>query len=157
MTARKRVLWVTSLVAFLFMTTGCANTTLRLVDEEIARPNTDIHKESGQKIEGYLLHDGTREDFKGRVRLAQSDSLVFWSVKATSGDGEFEDLDPLGDGSGSPAAEMVIEAGPTFAISAVKALDIYDNHTGGTVSILVVSTVVVLGVAFLAALSSGWD
>lgn len=125
-----------SLFAFFLMSTGCSTTTLRLVEEEISRDGTQIHDDSGQKIEGYLLHDGTVEEFKGRVRVVETDSLYFWSKSSPIVTNEYDTEFPFEDSEPSKEKEPVIEKVFTIDLSTVKALDVYQSNPGGTVGLV---------------------
>ena len=136
MTTGRRLSWLLTMVTFLVMTSGCARTSLRRVDEEINRNGTRIHKEEGQSIEGYLLQDGTREEYKGRVRLADQDSLIFW------GEEEAGEMNSQGEGEEN--------LGPVFPKTAVKALDVKEKRVGMTV-LLVAGVIVVVGIVVVMA------
>jgi len=128
----KRFIWILTIVAFLVSTSGCARTSLRRVEDEIARGGSGIHKEKGQSIDGYLLHDGTMAEYKGRVRLAEQDSLAFWS------EGYSEEL-------GSQGTKKKIKVpGPVFALKAVKALDVRETRAAGTGLLIVAGVLVVI-------------
>lgn len=138
MTSGKRVIWILTMVAFLVATSGCAGTSLRRVEDEIVRNGTGIHEEKGQSIDGYLLHDGTMAEYKGWVRLAAQDSLIFWSETEAS-----VMRDPGGEG------EEALAFGPVLPKSAVKALDVKEKRVGRTV-LLVAGIIVVVGLAVMA-------
>lgn len=135
MTSGKRFIWILTMAAFLVMTSGCASTNLRRIDEEITRNGTGIHKEEGQSIEGYLLQDGTREEYKGRVRLAERDTLIFWGEEGT--------------GEKTSQGEGMEMLGPVFPITAVKALDVKEKRVGMTV-LLVAGVIAVVGIVVMA-------
>lgn len=157
MTAAHRAIRLAGMLVLLIVVTGCATSDLRLVQEELDRPYTDIRKESGQSIEGYLLHDGTREHFRGRVRLVEPDSLAFWVEAKEEALGSDPGSDLLGEEEAYRKTRTVLERGPTFPIEAVKALDIYESRAGGSVALVTVSLVAVLVAAFYISLSSGFD
>ena len=157
MTAAHRAIRFAGMLVLLIVVTGCATSDLRLVQEELDRPYTDIRKESGQSIEGYLLHDGTREHFRGRVRLVETDSLAFWVEAKEEVPGMDSGSDILGDEESYSTTRTVLERGPTFPIDAVKALDIYEARTGGSVALVTVSLVAALVAVFYISLSSGLD
>lgn len=71
------------LIAMLATVGGCAATTVRTLDAELARPHTGLREEAGLPIEGYRLQDKGERDYKGWVRLAGADSLAFWSEQTT--------------------------------------------------------------------------
>lgn len=76
----KRVFWLISLSIFLFMTVGCAGKTIKQpIGEEMSRKGTHIADGKGQKIKGYLLTDGTYNEFEGKVSFIFPDSLSFMS------------------------------------------------------------------------------
>ena len=54
----RRFIWILTMVAFLVVTSGCARTSLRRVEDEIARGGSGVHKEKGQSIDGYLNRPG---------------------------------------------------------------------------------------------------
>jgi len=130
----QRVLWTFTSLAFLVMTSGCATSNLRLVEEELARSGTGIRMDKGQEIDGYLLYDGTMADYKGRVRLAGQDSLSFWGEEY------------VGERSGSSDREKITVPGPTYSLATVKALDVRDPNTASTVLLATFGFLVVLPV-----------
>ena len=132
MTTGTRLFWILAMAAFLVMTSGCAQTSLRRVEEEIERNGTGIHKEKGQKVEGYLLNDGTMEEYKGRVRLAEQDSLAFWS------EGYSDEVSRQG------VKKKIKIPGPVFALKAVKALDVRETRAAGTALLVVAGVIVVI-------------
>lgn len=74
-----RSIWIATLVAFFAMTCGCSRHVVRSVNDEVNRHGTGILGEKGQKIDGYILTDGDEKMYSGRVRIADQDSLVFWT------------------------------------------------------------------------------
>ncbi|MBE0565337.1 MAG: hypothetical protein IH621_05205 [Krumholzibacteria bacterium] len=87
--AYRQALRALTLTALLAVVGGCAVTSVRTVDAELARQGTGLRQEAGQTIEGYRLQDATEHEFKGRVRLAGTDSLAFWSDQPADGEDEF--------------------------------------------------------------------
>ena len=73
-----RFFWLLTLAAFLITANGCSTSRWVPINEELERDGSGLHKESGQSISGYHLNDGTEIEFKGMVRLASQDSLIFW-------------------------------------------------------------------------------
>jgi len=129
------------MVAFFITTSGCSRRTLRLVDNELARDGSGLRQEEGQAIEGYLLHDGVRKHYKGRVRLADQDSLQFWSEGVS---------DMVGHQGGK---ETIQVSGPVYALAAVKAFDMKETSIGRTsllVAGIIAGAVVILGAVFVA-------
>jgi hypothetical protein len=121
----KRFIWVLTIVSFLVVTSGCARTNLRSVEDEIARNGTGIHKEKGQSVRGYLLHDGTLEEYKGWARIAEQDSLEFWS------EGYSDEVSHQG------VKKKIKIPGPFFALSAIKVLDVREARAGRSVLLVV--------------------
>jgi hypothetical protein len=124
------------------MTCGCARTSLRRVEEEMARSGTGIQKDKGQKINGYLLQDGTMQEYDGRVRLVEQDSLAFWS------EGKSDEMSHQG------VKKKIKVPGPTYALLAVKALDVRETRAGGTIALVVLGALVVIVVVGLATMDS---
>jgi len=119
MTSGRRFIWILTMAAFLAMTSGCARTSLRYVEDEIARDGTGIHKEKGQSVRGYVLHDGTREDYQGWVGISRQDSLAFWS-------------ESYSDEMGHQGVKKKIKVpGPVYELTAVKALEVVENDFFG--------------------------
>ena len=137
-----RLIWVLTLCTFLVMSSGCATSNLRLVDEELARTGTGLHKEKGQSIDGYLLHDGTMAEYKGRVRLADQDSLAFGSESYSD------------EVMSEETKKKIKVPGPVFALKAVKALEVTEARTAGTVLLVVTGIIVVVVVYGLATLDT---
>jgi hypothetical protein len=136
----KRYFWILTLVAFSVMTSGCSRRTLRLVDDELARDGSGLHQGKGQAIEGYLLNDGVRKQYKGRVRLADQDSLKFWSEVVS---------DQVGH---QGTREKIQVPGPVYALAAVKALDMKETSIGKTsllVAVVIAGAVLILGTVFV--------
>ncbi len=129
-----RVVWIVTLVAFLAMTCGCSRHVVRTVDDELARDGTGIYDEGGQAIDGYILAGGAEEAFSGRVRIAEQDSLVFW----TEQDNVFDD----GDG----VVRTVKVPGPVVARLAVEALKLTETKTAESVLLIVGGVVLFVGV-----------
>lgn len=134
----RQLFWILTLFTFLVMTSGCARTSLRRVEDEIARNGTGIHKEKGQKVEGYLLNDGTMSEYKGWVRIAEQDSLAFWS------EGYSDEVSSRG------TKKKIKVSGPVFALKAVKALDVRETRAAGTALLVVAGVIVVVGIIFMA-------
>ncbi len=107
------------MLAFLAMTTGCTQTNLKLVEDEIEQMDSEIHKEKGQKIEGYHLRNGTVAEYKGRVHLAGQDSLRFWREVDSGGLG------------------ISYVRGPLFEAGDVKAFEVKESDVGSTILLLV--------------------
>ncbi|MBE0565333.1 MAG: hypothetical protein IH621_05185 [Krumholzibacteria bacterium] len=101
-----------TLTAFLVTTTGCGGTHLRPIDEELARDGTGLRKDSGQRIDGYVLSGGVVHEYDGRVRLAGSDSLAFWTEEAS------------GETNLSGSRTRVKVPGPVVPVTAVEALNV---------------------------------
>ncbi len=78
MSAGKRFIWALAMAAFLTMTSGCATTNLRLVEDEMARPGTGLYEDSGQQINGYVLSNGTKEEYKGYARFGFFNNRVVY-------------------------------------------------------------------------------
>ena len=137
MSAGKRSIWALAMAAFLTMTSGCATTNLRLVEDEMARPGTGLHEESGQQINGYVLGNGTIEAYKGYARLACSDSLEFWRK-----DQEYDHDDDM-------LRSYRVIPGPVFPVAEVDSLDVvaYEMTPGaivlGVAAVGVVALIVV--------------
>lgn len=134
----QRLVWLMTMGIFLLVTSGCATTNLRKLDEEMARNGTGIHKESGQNIEGYMLVDGTWEEYKGWVRAAGQDSLKFWSQRA------------IGEPDDDGYQETVREWGPVLARTTVAALDVHSANAAATVLLVVFGGLVAIAVIGLA-------
>jgi hypothetical protein len=119
MTPEKRYFWILTLFTFLVMTSGCARTIQRYVEDEIVREGTGIYTEKGQSVRGYLLQDGTWEDYQGWVRVSSQDSLAFWS------ESDSEEMGHQG------VKKKIKVSGPVYALTAVKALELVEyDHTG---------------------------
>jgi len=142
MTTSRRIVWILTLAAFLTMTCGCARTSLRRVEEEMARTGTGLQKDKGQKIDGYLLHDGTMKEYDGRVRLVEQDSLAFWSEEKS------DEVTRQG------VKKKIKVPGPTYALQAVKALEVRETRAAGTVALVVMGVLVVIVIAGLATMDS---
>jgi len=135
----RRFIWILSMAAFLVVTSGCSTTNLKRIEEELARDGTGLHKEGGQAVEGYVLHDGTRAAFKGRARLADQDSLAFWKE------------DNSGEVGNQGTKKNIKVYGPVFALKAVRALDIKETSVSGTpwlVAGIVAGIVIIAVVAY---------
>jgi len=127
----RRVLWLLTIICFVTAACGCTITNLRLVEEELERGNTGLRKESGQKISGYLLSDGTLQEYNGKARVAGRDSLVFWSTD-----------DALqSDSDDSSERESVSRLG--YAIPDVKALKVVSISAGRTALLVFVPLITV--------------
>jgi hypothetical protein len=124
------------------MTTGCARTSLRSVEYEIAREGTGIHKERGQSIRGYHLHDGTSEKYQGWVRLVEQDSLEFWS------EGYSDEISHRG------IKKKTRIPGPVFPLAAVRSLDVRETRATRTALLVAAGVVVVIVVIGLATMDT---
>lgn len=142
MATGRRIIWILTLVTFLVVTSGCARTSLRSVEDEIARGGTGIHKEKGQSVRGYLLDDDTMVEYKGRVRIIEQDSLAFWS------EGYSEEVSHQG------VKKKIKIPGPVFAISVVKALNVMEARTGRSVLLGFAVFFVGLSIAVLSTVSA---
>ena len=129
-----------ALASYLVLTTGCGGTHLRPIDEEIARGGTGLRDDTGQRIDGYVLSDGVAHEYDGRVRLAGSDSLAFWT-EAASGEANL---------SGSRARVPV--PGPVLPLAMVEALQVVES--GNTFLIVGIGLVVVAAATYAIAVSS---
>ena len=137
-----RLFWILTMGAFLVMSSGCARTSLRRVEDEIARGGSGIHKEKGQGIDGYLLHDGTMTEYKGWVRLVEQDSLAFWS------EGYSDEVSRQG------TKKKIKVSGPVFELKAVKAIDVRETRAAGTALLIIAGVVVVIVVSGLATMDT---
>jgi len=146
------MMWILTLVAFLIMVSGCATTNMRLVEDELARSGTGLLKKEGQSIDGYILRDGTKVDYKGLVRLADQDTLRFWNEKMVS-----EVMEDRSNVEGDTQMIKVLEDGPIFVREAVKALDVREAKVGATVLLVVVSVVGFIAVMAAATFELSFD
>ena len=100
---------------------------MRLVEEEIMRDGSGLHEVSGQEIAGYVLSAGTKKQYKGYARIADEDSLAFWTRKNV----RRSYTKTMGPTSVIP--------GPTFHVGEVDSLAVvtYGMTPGAVVLILV--------------------
>ena len=133
MTEYRRFFWILTLAAFLITATGCATSGWHPINEELEREGSGLHKESGQAITEYQLSDGTYAGYKGWVRLAAQDSLVFWEKEYVAG--QFE------SGKWVPESRTLVP-GPIYSLDEVQALKVYESNSGKTVFLAVVITAV---------------
>lgn len=152
MTDHRRFFWLLTLTAFLITANGCSSSRWQPINEELDREGSGLYKESGQKITGYLLSDGTMADYPGLVRLVAQDSLVFWQRIIVSENGENNDT-TLTDYDTSPSPEVLSTvAGPIFSLDKVKALKV-KGVSGGKTGLGVLAVFVGLVVLFFATFS----
>lgn len=140
----KRFIWVSTIVAFLAMASGCAQTSLISVEEEIVRKGADIHKDKGQSVRGYHLHDGTREEYKGWVKLVDQDSLAFWD------EGYSDEVSHQG------IKKKIKIPGPVFPLSVVKELEVRERRTARTVLLVAAGIIGALAIAYVATFESNY-
>jgi len=124
-TSRRRTPWILIGLAPLALVIGCSRQFTRTIDYELARDDSEVREESGMKITGYVLIDGTEEDFDGWVRLAGEDSLIFWSRETV------DDAVPGGDES------IVVVAGPVLSRASVSEFKLSESKTGATVALVI--------------------
>ena len=136
MTIHQRTWWLISMLAFLLSTSGCATSNLQPVNMEIGRDGTDLNNESGQRINGYLLLDGTKVEYKGWAKIAGEDSIRFWSNEA------------VGEPGDKGFVDMVDVPGPVYALDSVVALDVVSESAGAGVALF---GVIILGGFLVAA------
>lgn len=127
------------MTAILATVGGCVATTVRSVDAELARLGTGLREDTGQRIDGYRLQDAGEYAFKGQVRLAGADSLVFWTEQSTHAADDF--------GSG---AKMRVP-GPVLPAKTVAALKVVEpDHASAAAGIAA-------GVVFVALIAKSWS
>ena len=143
MTIRRRSWWLFSMLAFSLSASGCATSNLQSVNLEIDRDGSDLNNGSGQRINGYLLLDGTKVEYKGWAKIAGEDSIRFWSNGGVrlSGDKGF--------------VEMTDVPGPVYALDSVVALDIVSESAGAEVALF--GLIVLGGLLVAAAISFSSD
>lgn len=117
MTIHKRTWWLFSMLAYLFSASGCATSNLQPIHAEINREGAHLNDESGQRINGYLLLDGAKIEYKGWAKIAGEDSIMFWRSEAVGNPND-------GDG-----VTMVDVPGPVYALGSVVALDIVSENS----------------------------
>ncbi len=135
MTDYRRFFWLLTLVAFLITANGCSTSRWYPIKQELNRADSGLHQESGQSIVGYVLLDGYQAEYKGKVRLAAQDSLVFWEMQYVVENPE------------SRTRVKTRVAGPTFSVDAVNALKIVKGNPVGTIAVAVVSVAAITWVA----------
>ena len=145
MTKGRRFIWVLTLLAFIVLSSGCAGTSLRPVEDEIARKGTGINKEKGQSVRGYLLDDDTMIEYKGKVRITGQDSLAFWS-KGYSDEVSFRG-----------AKKEIKIPGPVFPISSIKSLDVWESNSLGSALLVFAAIIVVDILIFVAQGGDVWE
>ena len=143
MNTGSRIFRLLALAALLVVVGGCAVTSVRTVDAELARQGTGLRQEAGQTIEGYRLQDATEHEFKGQVRLAGTDSLAFWNDQPADGEDEFA------------VGGQKRVAGPVLLLTTVAALRVVE--TDYTRAILGIAAVVVILALMIDDWNDSWD
>ena len=139
MKTERRIFRIVGAVSIVAMVGGCAVTSVRTVDAELARQGTGLRQEAGQTIEGYRLQDATEHEFKGQVRLAGTDSLAFWSDQPADGEDEFA------------VGGQKRVAGPVLPLTTVAALRVVEiEYTRAVLG-------AVAGVALVAWMINDWN
>ena len=111
MTTRRRIFWLLSMGAFLVVTSGCASSHWRNIEDEIQRKGTGLKKETGQKVDGFQLQGSEPSKYKGWARIVDQDSLSLWT----------KDTD------------YKVMLGPVYSMDTVDRLDVVQTSTSKTV------------------------
>ena len=127
----KRFFWILSMASFLVMTSGCASSHWREIEDEIQRDGTGLHEASGQKIDGFQLEGEDPTEYKGWARIVDGDSLSLWTEEAYR-----------------------VGRGPGFSLAVVDRLDFVQSSTGKTVFRGVGLVALVVGVAVASYMNS---
>lgn len=138
-----RIFWLLTLSAFLITANGCSTSRWIPINEELEREDSGLYQESGQSIDGYTLLDGAPTEYKGKVRLAAQDSLVFWEVKRVGG---------YSRGSKWVPGSRNHFPGPTFSLDEVDALKVVKGNSVGTTAVVILSVGAIAGVVALIAM-----
>jgi len=120
------------MAAFLIMTSGCASSHWRNIEDEMERDGTGLLDVSGQKVDGFKLQGGEPIRYKGRARIVDQDSLSLWTKDA----------------------EYKVMLGPVYSLAAVDRLDVVQSSTSKTVFYVAGLVALAFGVAAIIYMNS---
>lgn len=135
MTSGRRLIWILTLAAFLIMTSGCASSHWRNIEDEIQRDGTGLHEASGQKVEGFQLQDSEPSNYKGWARIVDQDSLSLWTKDS----------------------DYKVILGPVYSMDTVDRLDVVQTSTSKTVFYVVGLVALAFGVAAVIYMNSDME
>lgn len=128
----RRIFWLLTMASFLVLTSGCASSNWRDIEDEIQRDGTGLHQESGQKVDGYKLKYEDPVRYKGFARVVDQDSLSLWTK-----DHDYN-----------------VILGPVFSLVDIDRLDVVQTSTSKTVFYVAGLVALAFGVAALIFMNS---